>query len=82
MHSEFQNIAYAEYAWPESYDRQQLEVRCIDSSHLLTRTRRKVYKGGIERLSSKHWLKAASTRKTFFDLSNGSNDTHVGTNVL
>ncbi|KAJ8316748.1 hypothetical protein KUTeg_005694 [Tegillarca granosa] len=40
-----------------SYDRQQLEVRCIDSSHLLTRTKRK-------RLSSKPWLKAASTRKT------------------
>ncbi|KAJ8316700.1 hypothetical protein KUTeg_005748 [Tegillarca granosa] len=48
-----------------SYDRQQLEVRYIDSSHLLTRTRRKVCNGGIDKLSSKPWLKAASTRKTF-----------------
>lgn len=48
-----------------SLTRDQLEVRCIDSSHLLTRTRRKICKGGIENLTNEPWLKVAKEKKTF-----------------
>jgi hypothetical protein len=56
------------YSWfyvPELVDsRNQLEVRCIDSTHLLTRTRRKTCHGGIEGLDNKPWLKVAKQGKT------------------
>ena len=35
-----------------SQKREQLEVRCIDSTHLLTRTRRKSCKGGLDNISN------------------------------
>lgn len=47
-----------------SLTRQQLEVRCIDSTHLFTRTRRKTCKGGIEGLDNMPWLKVAKQGKT------------------
>lgn len=43
------------YSPSYSKTRQQLEIACIDSTHLLTRTRRKCCKGGIEKLSNKPW---------------------------
>lgn len=48
--------------------RQQLEVRCIDSTHLLTRTRRKCCKGGLDGVSNEPWLKVAKSKKTFLSL--------------
>jgi len=45
--------------------RNQLEVRCIDSSHLLTRTRRATCKGGIEGGSKKAWADVAYSKRTF-----------------
>ena len=45
--------------------RQQLEVRCIDSTHLLTRTRRKCCKGGLDGVSNEPWMKVAKSKKTF-----------------
>ena len=48
-----------------SETRQQLEVRCIDSTHLLTRTRRKCCKGGLHGLPNKPWLTVAKTKTTF-----------------
>lgn len=47
-----------------SKEREQLEVRCVDSSHLLTRTRRKVCKGGIEHMTNEPWVKVARSKKT------------------
>ncbi|XP_060571176.1 uncharacterized protein LOC132729422 [Ruditapes philippinarum] len=55
------------YEWfykPEYSIRQQMEVKCIDSTHLLTRTRRKCCKGGLEGLSNEGWLKVARSKKT------------------
>ena len=52
-----------------SESRSQLEVRCIDSTHLLTRTRRKCCKGGLDGIDNKAWVKVASQRKTFLSLS-------------
>ncbi|WAR26930.1 hypothetical protein MAR_012634, partial [Mya arenaria] len=48
--------------------RQQYEVSCIDSSHLLTRTRRKCCKGGLDGLSNKAWREVAKTNKTQLSL--------------
>ncbi|MEW8548344.1 MAG: hypothetical protein AB2693_32980 [Candidatus Thiodiazotropha sp.] len=48
-----------------SEERNQLEVRCIDSTHLLTRTRRKCCKGGLDGLSNTAWLKVAKSKTTF-----------------
>ena len=45
--------------------REQLEVRCIDSTHLLTRTRRKACKGGLDKIPNVPWLKVAKSKKTF-----------------
>ncbi|XP_052820581.1 uncharacterized protein LOC128246428 [Mya arenaria] len=57
-----------EYEWfyhPEySIERQQYEVRCIDSTHLLTRARRKSCYGGLDGLSNEAWLKVAKSKKT------------------
>ena len=47
-----------------SSSRKQYEVKCIDSTHLLTRTRRKTCKGGIEGLSNESWLKVAKQKNT------------------
>ncbi|CAG2256264.1 unnamed protein product [Mytilus edulis] len=44
--------------------RNQYDVRCIDATHLLTRTRTKVCKGGIEGLTNESWLKVARSGKT------------------
>ena len=44
--------------------RQQLEVKCVDSTLLLTCTRRKTCKGGIEGISNHAWLKVAKSKKT------------------
>ena len=58
----------SQYDWfyrPEySLERDQYEVRCIDSTHLLTRTRSKVCKGGIEGLTNESWLTVAQSGKT------------------
>lgn len=48
-----------------SETRQQLEVRCIDSTHLLTRARRKCCKGGLHGLPNTPWLTVAKTKTTF-----------------
>ena len=48
--------------------RQQLEVRCIDSTHILTRTRRKCCKGGLDGVSNEPWLNVAKSKKTFLSL--------------
>lgn len=56
------------YIPEQSHKRQQLEVSCIDSSHLLTRMRRKICKGGIEKLSNQPWLNAALTKRTALTL--------------
>ncbi|KAJ8309057.1 hypothetical protein KUTeg_013931 [Tegillarca granosa] len=47
-----------------SESRKQLEVRCIDSTHLLTRLRRVTCKGGIEGLDKKPWLTVAKQKTT------------------
>ncbi|XP_060581747.1 uncharacterized protein LOC132738297 [Ruditapes philippinarum] len=47
-----------------SLTRHQLEVRSIDSTHLLTRTRRKTCKGGIEGFTNEPWLKVARQGKS------------------
>lgn len=56
------------YNWfykPEySLRRKQFEVRCVDSTHLMTRTRRKSCKGGLEGLSNGSWMKVAKSGKT------------------
>lgn len=56
------------YDWfykPEfSPSRNQYEVRCIDSTHLLTRTRTKSCKGGLENLNNNGWMKVARSGKT------------------
>ena len=52
-----------------SESRSQLEIRCIDSTYLLTRTRRKCCKGGIDGIENKAWVKEASQRITFLSLS-------------
>ena len=44
--------------------RKQLEVKCVDSTHLLTRSRRKTCKGGIEGISKDAWMKVAKSKKT------------------
>lgn len=51
------------YITDYSQELKQLEVRCIDSSHLLTRTCLKICKGGIENLTNKPWIKVAKTKK-------------------
>lgn len=47
-----------------SESRNQVEVRSIDSTHLLTRTRRKCCRGGIEELDNTPWLKVAKQGTT------------------
>jgi len=42
-----------------SLQRMQLEVKCINSTHLLTRTRRKTCVGGIEKITNEPWVKVA-----------------------
>ena len=58
----------SQYDWfyrPEySLERDQYEVRCIDATHLLTRTRSKVCKGGIEGLTNESWSTVAQSGKT------------------
>ncbi|CAC5359139.1 unnamed protein product [Mytilus coruscus] len=44
-----------------SNSRQQIEVKCIDSTHLLTRARRKCCKEGLHNISNGPWLKVAKT---------------------
>ncbi|XP_052233224.1 uncharacterized protein LOC127846086 [Dreissena polymorpha] len=44
--------------------RSQLEVRCIDATHLLTRTRRKSCHGGLDNSRKESWLNVAKTGKT------------------
>ncbi|CAG2221722.1 unnamed protein product [Mytilus edulis] len=57
------------FYYPEfSSAREQLEVRCIDSTHMLTRARRKCCKGGIENLDNKPWIKVALQKTTFLSL--------------
>lgn len=51
-----------------SETRQKLEVRCIDSSHLLTRCRRKICKGGLEGMDNKPWVNVALEKTTFLTL--------------
>ena len=51
-----------------SRKRNQLEVRCIDSTHLLTRTRRVCCRGGLDGVSNGPWLKVAKEGKTFLSL--------------
>lgn len=57
-----------EHQWfylPEySQSRNQLEVKCIDSTHLLTRMRRKTCSGGMERLTNESWVKVAKQKRT------------------
>lgn len=48
--------------------RQQIEVKCIDSTHLLTRTRRKCCKGGLDSISNVPWLRVAKGRKTLLSV--------------
>lgn len=89
------NIIYAEYLWPEvfqkwnlehsnsvklqneetqfyypaySESRKQLEVSCVDSSHLLTRMRRKSAKGGLDGVGNEAWRKVAKSNKTHLSL--------------
>ncbi|KAH3847301.1 hypothetical protein DPMN_089621 [Dreissena polymorpha] len=47
-----------------SSKRKQHEVSCIDSSHLLTRTRRKCCKGGLDGLLNDAWNIVAKTGHT------------------
>lgn len=44
--------------------RGQLEVCCVDSSHLLTRMRQKSAKGGLDKMSNEAWSVVAKSRKT------------------
>ncbi|WAR15569.1 hypothetical protein MAR_005674 [Mya arenaria] len=44
--------------------REQLKVHCIDATHLLTRTRRKCCRGGLDNSSKISWLNVAKTGKT------------------
>lgn len=44
--------------------RNQLEVCCVDSSHLLTRMRRKSAKGGLDGLRNNAWKAVAKSKKT------------------
>ncbi|KAH3738358.1 hypothetical protein DPMN_044992 [Dreissena polymorpha] len=46
--------------------RRQYEVSCIDSSHLLTRMRRKCCKGGLDGCSNTAWLTVAKYGRTNF----------------
>ena len=59
----------AEVDWfyqPEfSTTRQQLEVKCIDSTHLLTRMRRKSSRDGLDNVPKDCWVKVARQKKTF-----------------
>lgn len=56
------------YAPSTSAERNQIEVYCVDSSHLLTRIRRKICKGGIEGFTSAAWKKVAKSKKTNLSL--------------
>ncbi|WAR15144.1 hypothetical protein MAR_005249, partial [Mya arenaria] len=47
-----------------SLRRNQLEVKCIVATHLLTRTRRKSCKGGLDNLSNAAWRKVAKDGNT------------------
>lgn len=51
-----------------SNHRGQFEVSCVDSSHLLTRTRRKCCKGGLDGFSNSAWDKVARSGKTNLSL--------------
>ena len=51
-----------------SASRKQQEVSCIDSSHLLTRMRRKSAKGGLDGVSNEAWRKVAKSKKTSLSL--------------
>ncbi|WAR15462.1 hypothetical protein MAR_005567 [Mya arenaria] len=55
-----------EYFYTGSYrnERNQFEVSCVDSSHLLTRTRRNICKGGIEGMTNKPWKRVAKSKQT------------------
>ncbi|XP_060561338.1 uncharacterized protein LOC132721103 [Ruditapes philippinarum] len=48
-----------------STNRSQLEVKCIDATHLLTRTRRKCCKGGLDGITNEAWKAVAKTGNTF-----------------
>lgn len=52
----------------QSSSRDQLEVSCVDSTHLLTRMRRKCCRGGIEGLSNTPWRKVAKSGNTSLSL--------------
>ncbi|KAH3875896.1 hypothetical protein DPMN_039178 [Dreissena polymorpha] len=52
------------YKPEHSLVRNQHEVKCIDSTHLLTRMRRKSCKGGLDMLTNESWLKVAKQKKT------------------
>jgi hypothetical protein len=52
------------YTPSKSIKRGQNEVHCIDATHLLTRTRRKCCRGGLEGLSNKPWLRVAKSGNT------------------
>lgn len=57
---------FNEFFYKPSYSskRNQSEVSCVDSSHLLTRTRRKCCKGGLDGCSNNAWMCVAKTGKT------------------
>ena len=48
--------------------RQQVEISCVDSSHLLTRTRRKICKGGLNGITNAAWRKVAKSKNTNLSL--------------
>lgn len=51
-----------------SDSRKQFEVSCVDSSHLLTRMRRKSAKGGLDGIGNDAWRKVAKSKKTALSL--------------
>ena len=62
--------SYNSFFYSPSYSntRRQFEVSCIDSSHLLTRTRRKICKGGLNGISNAAWRKVAKSKNTNLSL--------------
>ena len=54
------------FSIPEySNERHQLEVKCVDSTHLFTRLRRHSCKGTLDGIDNAAWKRVAKDRKTF-----------------
>ena len=47
-----------------SIERQQLEIRCLDATHLFTNLRAKTCRGGIKNIDKRAWQEVANTRET------------------